>query len=204
MRTITRTSSTVAIALIAASFFTGCKKEETAKEPAPAQPPAQQVAAPAPSQATGSYDFESGAAGWIPSTKGVTVATSTEQKHNGQESLKVSGTSADVWNFASSPKFDIEAGKKYKISCWMYIDSWDKAAFPPLVKYGVYQDNKFASNAFTAKYDMTKVKQWQQIGTIFTAPKDGKINGYLSIEKGTKDPITATIYLDDVKVVAAQ
>lgn len=176
----------------------GCKKEEQAS-PAPAQ-----SAAPATMAALVSYDFESGAAGWTGTDKTVKAESATDQKHGGNTGLKVSGTAGNGrWNFAASPKFALEPGKKYKLTGWMLVESWDKGTFPPLFKCAVMQDNKWLSNAFSKKYDLKKMKEWQSLGTIFEVPA-GATTGFIALEKGTQDPLTATVYLDDIKIEAVQ
>jgi hypothetical protein len=197
-------SSLIAVALSS----TGCKKEEQSK--APETVASQQAVAPATSAAPAltailDYGFEDGIGGWTGIDKTVKTEPASDQKHGGANSLKISGTAGEGrWNFANSSRLDLETGKKYKITGWMYVEAWNKENLPPLLKFGVYQDNKWVSNAFTTKYDLKKTKQWQQVGTIFVAPKEGKINGNFSLEKGTKDPVTATVYLDDLKLAPIQ
>lgn len=178
----------------------GCKKAE---QPAEAPKQSEQAQAPAAVPQSGAleYGFEDGTGGWNPNGKTVKIEQVTNQKHGGNSSLKISGVAGSgLWNFAASPKINLEAGKKYKLTGWMFVESWDKADFPPLLKYGVYQDNKWVSNAFTEKYNLKKKGEWQRILTVFETPQGGSISGFVALEKGTQDPINASVYLDDIKI----
>lgn len=151
------------------------------------------------------YGFEKGTDGWSPSVKTVKITQAKDKKHKGSASLKISGVAGDsVWNFGFSPKFNLEAGKKYKLSAFMLVGSWSKSKFPPLLKCGIYQNGKFSANAFSSKYNMKKIKEWQPLSAQFTAPADGSISALVSLEKGTQEPIDATVYLDEIKVERIQ
>lgn len=178
---------------------TGCKKKEQAKEAAPT--PVQQTAA----AGSANYTFESSVDGWTPNGKIVKIEQATDQKHGGSGSLKISATASDkLWNLAVSPRFSLESGKKYKLTGWMYVESWNNAKFPPLLKFGIYQNGKFKDNAFTSKYDLNKTKEWQKLENTFTAPEGAPVDGYIAMEKATQDNITAVIYLDDIKLEPAK
>jgi hypothetical protein len=196
-------TSFAATALIASALFaTGCKKEEQAKEttPPPAAAPAKETAAPGP-QATAAYGFENDIEGWTGTDKAVKTEQTGEQKHRGNRSMRVSGTAgAGTWSFAVSPKVNLEPGKKYKVGGWMLVKEWNKKDMQPLLKVAIKQDGKFVSNAFTSKYDLNKIGEWQQVGTIFETPQGSNLTGVVGLEKGTQDPVTAKVYLDDVKI----
>jgi hypothetical protein len=193
-------SSIIVVALSGA----GCKKEEQTKSSETVVAP--QPAAPSAAQAgVTEFTFDDGIGYWTGTDQSIKVDSATDQKHAGKSSLKISGTAKDgLWNFARSPQFDLEPGKKYKVSGWMFVESWDKENLPPLLKVGVHQDGKWANNVFTSKYDLKKSKTWQQVVTVFVAPKDGKIKGSFSLEKGSKEPISAAVYLDDLKIESEQ
>ncbi|MBJ6751576.1 carbohydrate binding domain-containing protein [Geomonas anaerohicana] len=188
----------LATATIAAALAsTGCK-QEPAKEAA--QTPAPQTA-PAAAQALVEYGYETDNGKWSPNGATVKVEQSTAAKKSGNASLKVSGTSGEgKWNFAFSPKFPLQAGKKYKLTAYMMVEGTKPASFPPLLKCGIYQDNKFLSNAFTKTYDLKK-GGWQELSVTFDAPSDAT-QGFIAVEKGTDKPVEGTIYIDDVKFEA--
>lgn len=198
------TSHLLVTALVAIALFSaGCKKEETAQQAAPA--PAQESSATPTLQEISKYDFENGLSGWSQSAKGIKIGAATDQKHDGNSSLKISGNSGSgVWNFGGSPKIDLEPGKQYKLTGWIYVDSWDKSATPPMLKLAIHQNGKWVTNAFTNRYNLKKVKEWQLLTGKVTVPTDGTIAGSVGLEKGTQDAIQATVYLDDVKLEVAQ
>jgi hypothetical protein len=194
-------SLVVSGAMIFSIAGSGCKKAE---QPAEAPAPAQQAASPVAQAGVLEYGFEDGIAGWNPNSKTVKIEQVSNEKHGGSSSLKISGTAgAKLWSFGASPKFNLEAGKKYKLTGWMFVESWDKSKFPPLLKCGIYQNGKFSTNAFTSKYNVNKMKGWQMLSGQFSAPEDGS-TGFISLEKGTQEPINATVYLDDIKVEPVQ
>lgn len=177
----------------------GCKKEEKA-----ATTPAQTSAAPAAQGGATSYSFEDGVGGWGPRGS-VKLEQATDKKHGGNASLKVSGTAdKGIWNLAGSPSVILKPGNKYKLTGWMLVDSWDKKSNAPLLKCGISQDGAWKANEFTSPYDLKKSKEWQEVSGTFVAPQGGNITGVISLEKGTQDPITATVYLDDIKLEADQ
>jgi carbohydrate binding protein with CBM4/9 domain len=180
----------------------GCKKEEQAKEGASA--PVQQATTPAVQTGLTAYDFESGIAGWAPNGKTVKIEQVADQKHGGNGSLKVSGSSGvSSWNFAASPKFTLESGKKYRLSGWMMVESTSDPKNAPFLKCSLKDGAKFLTNANTKKYNLNKLNEWQELSTEFTAPAGQKLEGAFAIEKGTnKVDINATIYVDDLKLEA--
>jgi hypothetical protein len=186
-----------------ALFGAGCKKEETAKESASA-PAQQQAVAPAAQTGLPSYDFENGAAGWV-ANGSVKIEQATDQKHGGNSSLKISATGSDkLWNFAVSPNINLEPGKKYKLSGWLYIDSWNNTKFPPMLKFAISQNGKFVDNAFSSKYNLKKTKDWQKLECTFVAPEGAAANGYIALEKATQDNIATVSYLDDIQLELAK
>ena len=195
--------ATALIAIVLAS--SGCKKEEKAPEAVTAT---TQTAAPAATAATAGatqFAFEDGIGGWKGNGSDVKVEPATDQKKSGSASLKISGTSQKpVWNFALSPAFNLEPGKKYKLTGSMFVDSWKSKDTKPFIKVGVNVDGKWATNANSNSYDLKKTKEWQQLEATFQAPAGGKIEGYVALEKGTHEPISGTVYLDDIKVELAQ
>jgi hypothetical protein len=197
--------STLAICVaLAATVTTGCKKEETPKEAAPAA--GQQAAAPVTGAAVAEYAFEDGTGGWKPVGKTMKLEQATGQKHGGSLSLKVFGsTGATTWNFAASPQFTLEPGKKYRLSGWIMVDSTSDPKNPPFLKVAVNKDGKWLTNANTKRYNLGKIKEWQELSAEFSTPSEQNLTGFVALEKGTnKSDINATIFVDDVKVESIQ
>jgi hypothetical protein len=184
----------------------GCKKEEKAPEAVPAAAP--QAAAPAPSSTAPAsakeFTFEDGIGGWKPVSKTIKIEAAADKVHGGKGSLKISGsTGASAWNFAGSPKFALESGKKYRLSGWMMVEATSDPKYAPFLKCAINEGPKWLSNANTKKYNLSKLNEWQELSAEFTAPAGQGLEGYFAIEKGTnKADIKATIYIDDLKLEA--
>ena len=83
----------------------GCKKAEQAKEEVK---PAVKVEAKGVTVAE--FTFEDGKQKWFPS-KNVKIAQDKSKKHGGDASLKItSNSSANLWNYTESPKFELVPG----------------------------------------------------------------------------------------------
>lgn len=165
------------------------------------------VPAPRTPAATGAvlqkYNFEAGVDGWVATAKAVSLGTAGNPKKGGKASLKISGTSTSgVYNFALSPRTDLQPGKQYQATAWMYVKDWDNAAKPPMLKIALYKDGKWVSNTFSNTYALNKKNQWQKLTVTVTAPTGGAIAGSLSVEKGMQDQVKATMYLDEIKLQA--
>jgi hypothetical protein len=53
---------------------------------------------------------------------------------------------------------------------------------------------------YTPSYDLSRLGTWQKLEKIFVVP-EGAVKGGMSLEKRTKEAVTATLYLDDVELV---
>ncbi|MBU5614584.1 carbohydrate binding domain-containing protein [Geomonas azotofigens] len=201
---IKTSTQTIAVILTTAFFLTAAgaaQAQQVAKKSTPAPP-----AAPA---ATGAvvekFDFETGAAGWSAPAKTISLGTATAPKKSGKASLKISGTSsAGLYNFAVSPRKDLQPGKQYQATAWLLVKEWDHAGTAPLLKIALYKDGKFLSNTFSNSYDLKKKNQWQKLTVTVPTPTGGKIAGALSVEKGTQEQIKAMMNLDEVKLQAVK
>jgi hypothetical protein len=145
--------------------------------------------------------FEAGAAGWN-AASGMTCRQDADA-HTGQGSLLLTGTQAgNAWNYgAVSLKTPILPASRYRISCWMKVDSLSTVKKPPYLKIGLADAaGKWITNVSTNTYDPAKLGSWQLLeGYAETTPETA--GGQLSIEKGTLEAtVTATIRIDDVKV----
>ena len=179
-------------------FGFGCKKAEQAKEEAK---PAAKVEAPAKGVAVAEFTFEDGKQKWFPS-KNVKIAQDKSKKHGGDASLKItSSSSANLWNYAESPKFDLVPGKHYKFSGWMLVESFKSPVDKPLfqLKVGIYKDGKWIKNQITKNYDLAKKGEWQQLTVEFDAPNESNLTGNMTVDKRPMEKnIEGTIYVDDL------
>jgi hypothetical protein len=187
--------------LVLLSINLGCKKEEKIEQKAVGQKASE------PSKVTTTapilqYTFEEGTGKWWPMGD-VKVEQSTSQKHTGNASVKIIGSSPkEKWSYALANRFPLESGKKYKFTGWMLVESISNAKFPPILRVGIFQKQNWLQNAITPKYDMAHKGEWQMFSTAFTTP-NGSDSAEISLEKGTNESeMTIAAYLDDLTIVA--
>lgn len=198
----------VALVLTVGGLFVGCSKNEEPKE---VPKPAIQQAAPAAATmapAAGSanimfFTFEDGVQKWS-NRKGVALKQNTTESHGGKASLEISGTSGPkIWSFVGSPIFELESGKHYKFSGWMKIKSFDSSNKNQecFLKVDIFKDKKQIKNVSSKKYDLAQKGTWQLLTGEFKAPADSNLFGnFVIIKNPNEQSVTATIYLDDMKI----
>jgi hypothetical protein len=145
--------------------------------------------------------FEQGAGGWT-AAAGMTVQAGTGG-HTGPGCLLLTGTQpGGAWNYAALDlKAAILPASRYRLSCWMKVDSLKPDSRAPYVKIGLSDpQGNWITNVETNHYDMSKPGTWQRLlAYIETTPDTG--GGQLAIEKGSLESrITASLRLDDVKL----
>ena len=192
--------------LVFVGFSGGCKKaEEAVKEKATNA--AQQVTPVPTAQAGGAavteFTYEDGVQKWT-ARKTTKIGKSGEKMQGGTSGLKITGSSAvGLWDFAASPKFNLEPAKHYSVSGWMLVESVKTPIQKPILQFkvGIYKDGKWMKNARSQAYDMKKMGEWQKLTIEFDAPSESGVMADITIDKMTKDnEMTATIYVDDVVV----
>lgn len=191
-------------ALIAAVLFSTVSAAQ-AQKAAPASTQPAPVAPAAIGATLQEYLFESGVDGWTAAAETVSIGAASDAKKSGKSSLKVSGTStSDYFNFAWSPRTNLASGKQYQATAWVFVKDWQGAAKGPAIKIALYKDGQWMGNTFSKRYDVTKKNQWQQLTVTVRVPAAKGIAGLVSVEKGTKDQVKATMYIDDVKLLAVK
>ena len=121
--------------------------------------------------------------------------------HNGNYSLLINGNQQGSWNYAShNLEQSILPGSKYKLSCWLLVESIDPK-IEPYLKIGLADSqDKWIENHNTNYYDLSKLGTWQYLETILETTVE-TVGGHLAVEKGSLETrITATIRIDDVKL----
>lgn len=184
---------------------TGCNKQEkTESKPEQKLEQKSEPQNPPSSQVVKEFTFEDGTGKWWP-IGSVKVEKATNQKHTGNASAKISGSSPNGgWAYALTDRFPLEPGKKYKFTGWVLVESVSNAKYPPVLRVGMFQQKqKWLQNALTSKYDLSHKGEWQMFSTEFTAPGECD-SAEISLEKGTQDSMTVTAYLDDLKIESAQ
>ncbi len=145
--------------------------------------------------------FERGAGSWT-AAPGMAVSA-VPGGHGGSAALLVAGTqTGTAWNYAA---FDVKApilpASRYRLSCWMKVDSLQGGAPEPYLKIGLNDSKgKWITNVETNRYDMRHSGDWQRlVAYVETTPDTAR--GQLAVEKGSLETISAaTIRLDDIEL----
>lgn len=146
---------------------------------------------------TGNTGFEQHPVFWNP-TGGMRLDLQRDIVYAGTAAACLAGTQPDGWSYAGAPKVPLEAGRKYRVRGWLRVDSIEPAHAPKL-KCEVHKDGRYLVNFYTPAYDLARLGTWQCLETVFTVP-EGADSGRLALEKGTTNPVAATLYLDDVEL----
>ena len=137
-----------------------------------------------------------------PAATGIKAAV-TSDAHAGHGALSVTGTqTGGSWNYAATgTSVSVLPASRYRLSCWMKVDSLSDADHPPYLKLGVNDtDGKWIVNFPTSRYDTAKLGAWQQLaGIIETPARAAKAD--ITIEKGDlESKLTLSLHLDDVRL----
>jgi len=144
-------------------------------------------------------DFESDKV-WGASS-GIKVSADKTLAHSGDYSMLITGTQQGSWNYASYDLgLNILPGSKYKLSCWLLVESIDPK-IEPYLKIGLTNSKgEWLENQNTNYYDLSKLGTWQSLEIIFETSVETN-GGHLAIEKGILETrITAAMRIDDVKL----
>jgi hypothetical protein len=143
--------------------------------------------------------FESGNL-WSASS-GMKVSADKTLAHSGDSSMLITGTQQGSWNYASHDLgLSILSGSKYRLSCWMQVESINPEV-EPYLKIGLTNaKEEWLENQNTNYYDLSKLGTWQYMEIVFETSAE-TFGGHLAVEKGSlESQITATIRIDDVKL----
>ncbi|MBV9867600.1 MAG: carbohydrate binding domain-containing protein [Abitibacteriaceae bacterium] len=146
-------------------------------------------------------NFETGPGGWD-AAPGMTVRVETPA-HSGKNSLLVTGTQpGNAWGYAQCDlKTPLLPASRYRLSCWMKVDSIAPANKAPYLKVGLTDgQHKWIANFGTNPYNLQQLGTWQQLsGFVETSPDTA--GGQLAIEKGDlESKPTVSLRLDDVRL----
>ena len=143
--------------------------------------------------------FESGNL-WNASS-GMKVSADKTLAHSGDYIMLITGTQQGSWNYASHDLgLSILSGSKYRLSCWMQVESINPE-IEPYLKIGLTNaKGEWLENQNTNYYDFSKLGTWQYMEIVFETSAE-TFGGHLAVEKGSlESQITATIRIDDVKL----
>ena len=157
-------------------------------------------------------DFEKGAEGWLFS---VIVAPSegslcTDDVHGGNSSYVVKN-GKDARGFARSPAFEVEPGKKYRLSVWAKAEGAAEKMVYARVHWwkglpGVQSDEKIKDDTEHAGGTF----EWKELAATVEAPSDAKMatvrletNGDTGV-LNTETEAECSVYFDDLSITPAQ
>ncbi len=154
-------------------------------------------------------DFEQHTDGWV-ARPGLKLTHSSEIRHSGVGAAKISGRSDKqneyvVTRYASGPPWEIltlRPGKKMRLLLWLRIDQISEGAPAPTARLSTRSRGRTRQSFPTEPYDLTRLGEWQLLQTEFTVPA-GTDAAYIAVGTHTKEPVEATLYLDDVNLVPA-
>jgi hypothetical protein len=148
---------------------------------------------------TGNTGFEKRPFFWR-ATRGMKLSVQSEVVQNGTHAAKLSGTQDNTWSFARAPNVPLEAGRRYRMTCQLRVDDIAPPELAPKLKCELHKDGKYLVNIYTHAYDLSKLGTWQKLEKVFTVAA-GADSGALALEKRTTKSVTATLYLDEVKLI---
>jgi hypothetical protein len=144
--------------------------------------------------------FENGSGKWS-AARGMKLSVDATRAHSGKVSLLLEGAQQGAWNLgAVELPLPILPGCKYRLSCWMNVETLDPAQ-APTVKLGVADKNgRHLTNHVTVPYDLGKKGTWQPLSAVFDVSPDAA-RGNTSLEKSGRHTVSqARVFLDDVKL----
>lgn len=122
--------------------------------------------------------------------------------HEGKSSLKLTGTQQGSYSFLShNLGIPVLPGSKYRLSCWLKVESLEPARKEPYLKIGLVDaEGAFLANQHTGRYDTGRMGEWQQLtGTLETTLDTG--GGHLALEKGGNDTaVEIRAWIDQVQL----
>lgn len=154
-------------------------------------------------------DFEQNTDGWVarPSLK---LTHSTEVRHSGGGAAKISGRSNKqneyiVTRYETGPPWEIltlKPGSRMRLLLWLRIDQISEGVPAPTAHLATRSKGRTRQTFSTGPYDLKRLGEWQLLQTEFTVPAETDA-AYIAVATRTRDPVEATLYLDDVNLVPA-
>ncbi len=133
---------------------------------------------------------------------GTTVEVVSGSPHEGSRALRITGTTAGTWNYASArlPR-PPPPGSRVRLSGWLRVDALQGTRRGPYLKIGVYgPDGRWLTNLNTDPYDLDAGATWQRLQLTGDLPADAA-GADLAIERGDLEPqVTADLCLDDLRL----
>lgn len=155
-------------------------------------------------------DFEDGVQGWP--SRGWTVTASTEVRHGGRASLRVSGRLQGQNEFVNTT-YDAAAGSPweitglrpdstYRLSAWLRIDRISPGVPAPSLRLALRDASGTRGGVATPAYDLSRPGTWQCLAVDVAIPAWNTRN-YIALNTNTREAVDVDLYLDDVHLTAA-
>ncbi|MBN2313908.1 MAG: DUF4832 domain-containing protein [Sedimentisphaerales bacterium] len=145
--------------------------------------------------------FESPKHDWN-SSRGIQLERDTTIFQDGKASLHLSGRQTQGWNYVShSLDSPILPASKYRLTCWLKVNTMEPAHSPPYLKIGLADaEGKWLTNCSTNSYDMSHPGTWQRLEATFETSLE-TAGGHLALERGSNDMAThIDLWLDNVQL----
>ncbi len=134
-------------------------------------------------------------------SEGIETSADDITAHSGNSSMLIAGTQQGSWGYtAHTLKIPVLPGSRYRLSCWMLIESIEPKIRPDL-KIGLSDaEGKWLTNRHTNSYDLSKLGTWQHLEIILETTLE-TAGGQLSVEKRSREAkIAVTMRIDDVQL----
>ena len=145
--------------------------------------------------------FEADGHGWG-TTQGIEGSLDHATLHEGASSFHLQGTQQGGYNYTLHNLAEpVLPGSKYRLSCWLKIDSLKPNSKQPYLKIGLSgADGGWLANRHTSRYDTGKMGEWQRLTCTLETTLD-TAGGHLALEKGGKEAaVEIDAWLDDVQL----
>ncbi len=134
--------------------------------------------------------------------QGIAIQLDQHERHDGTCSLRIEGAQQRGWNYTAGPRdIPVMPGSKYRLTCWVKVDTLEPASLVPYLKLGVHdREGNWIANLTTTKYDLRSRGTWQQLTVTADTPLNAH-DGQFALERGGHtQPSRARIWLDDVRL----
>ncbi len=155
-------------------------------------------------------DFEAGIEGWP--SRGVVIERSTEVKHSGEASLKISGKMVRQNEYVNT-RYDthggpyeitwLKPGRTYRLTAWLRVDKAAEGTPAPDLRLAFRDDTGTKGAKYTSGYDLTQLGTWQKLTADIAIPEWNTRN-YIALNTKSREAVEVEMYLDDVSLVPVE
>ena len=153
------------------------------------------------------WNFDSGETGWRPRAGTITIErdASDQAVIEGHASLRVRGRIDVGYNYANSDRRPMLAGRLYRLSARVRVESLGAGTPPPFLKceFVAADPRKNLNHVVTSAYDLQQPGTWQPLSCEFAAP-EGTVACWVALEKGTSHPAEIDAWIHRVRIEPIQ